>query len=122
MQIDLFDARAPHTLVSAEDKYDTALAYVAEGFSSHRPQHIRTAQRLLEEVGHCGQADLGQHKHTVLMCCMETIWDGAWLILGKIYLSTWVFGYVVQKHMACICCTSHVKELNAQLQVVLAQV
>ena len=50
MQIELFEGAGEHTVVSCEDQYETALAYLAEGYCSHRPQLVRSAHKLLAGV------------------------------------------------------------------------
>ena len=47
LQIVLYEGAGEHVKLSSEDQYDTALAYLAEGYCSRRPQHVRTAHRLL---------------------------------------------------------------------------
>ena len=63
MQIELYEAQPSGVRTLQEDMYDTALAYIAEGFSSHKPQHIRTAHNLLSQVAqqHQTMSDLGMH-------------------------------------------------------------
>ena len=69
LQIQLFEGAGKGTAVPWEDQYDTALAYLAEGFTSRRPQHVRTALKLLgsvttqTELGP-GPADIGECVHT----------------------------------------------------------
>lgn len=46
-QIVLFEGAGEGVRLSSEDQYDTALAYLAEGYCSRRPQHVRTAHKLL---------------------------------------------------------------------------
>lgn len=68
LQIELFEGAGKDTAVSWEDQYETAIAYLAEGFSSRRPQHVRTTLKLLEsvktqtELG-TGPADIGECVH-----------------------------------------------------------
>ncbi len=50
LQIQLYEGAGEGVTVSSEDLYDTALAYLAEGYSSRRPQHVRTAHKLLAAV------------------------------------------------------------------------
>ena len=63
MQIELFEAQPKGSSIPAEDTYDTALAYVAEGYRCRKPQHVQTAHRLLTQVAQQPQAnsDLGVH-------------------------------------------------------------
>ena len=69
LQIQLFEGAAKGIAVSWEDQYDTAIAYLAEGFCSRRPQHVRTALKLLgsvksqTELG-TGPADIGEFVHS----------------------------------------------------------
>ncbi|KAL0041666.1 hypothetical protein WJX79_000259 [Trebouxia sp. C0005] len=56
-QIQLYEGAGEGITVSSEDQYDTALAYLAEGYCSRRPQHVCTAHKLLAAVKK--QSDLG---------------------------------------------------------------
>jgi len=57
LQIQLYEGAGEGITVSSEDQYDTALAYLAEGYCSRRPQHVRTAHKLLAAIKK--QSDLG---------------------------------------------------------------
>ena len=50
LQIELYEGAGDGTSFSSEDQYDTALAYLAEGYCTRRPQHVRTAHRLLQAL------------------------------------------------------------------------
>ena len=50
LQIVLYEGAGEQVKLSNEDQYDTALAYLAEGYCSRRPQHVRTAHRLLAHL------------------------------------------------------------------------
>ena len=67
MQIELYEAHPSDISTPDEDLYDTAIAYIAEGFTSHKPQHIRTAHKLLSQVAqqHQTGSDLGIHYSSV---------------------------------------------------------
>ncbi|KAL0037727.1 hypothetical protein WJX77_009734 [Trebouxia sp. C0004] len=73
-QIQLYEAAGEGITVSSEDQYDTALAYLAEGYCSRRPQHVRTAHKLLAAVKK--QSDLGSNSTDadvtveLAVCCL----------------------------------------------------
>ena len=50
LQIELYERAGEGLKLSSEDQYDTALAYLAEGFCSRWPQHVQTAHKLLAEL------------------------------------------------------------------------
>ena len=70
LQIVLYEGAGEHVKLSSEDQYDTALAYLVEGYCSRRPQHVRTAHRLLAPLQNktqagAGTADIG---NLLLLC------------------------------------------------------
>lgn len=99
MQIELFKAKPTGISISAEDKYDTALAYIAEGFSSHRPQHIRTALQLLQEVeeGSRASSDLGKHNKMLSEVC------GNWHSVA-LYPRSGAVRLASSRHQLLLCC------------------
>lgn len=63
LQIVLYEGAGEGIKLSSEDQYDTALAYLAEGYCSRRPQHVRTAHRLLAPLHNkteAGTTDIGE--------------------------------------------------------------
>ena len=72
----LYEGAGEHAKLSSEDQYDTALAYLAEGYCSRRPQHVQTAHRLLAplqnktEAG-AGTTNIGKHRCSApTACCL----------------------------------------------------
>ena len=67
MQIELYEAQPSGISTPDEDLYDTAIAYIAEGFTRHKPHHIRTAHKLLSQVArqHQTGSDIGMHYSSV---------------------------------------------------------
>lgn len=63
LQIVLYEGAGEGIKLSSEDQYDTALAYLAEGYCSRRPQHVRAAHRLLAPLHNkteAGTTDIGE--------------------------------------------------------------
>ena len=74
LQIVLYEGAGEHVKLSGEDQYDTALAYLAEGYCSRRPQHVRTAHRLLAPLQNktqagAGATDIGKYCCSALIAC-----------------------------------------------------
>lgn len=59
MQVELFETRPAGFDVSPDDLYDTAVAYMAEGFSRHKPQLVATAHQLLIKLDQQSQTSPG---------------------------------------------------------------
>lgn len=84
LQIVLYEGAGEGIKLSSEDQYDTALAYLAEGYCSRRPQHVRTAHRLLAPLHNktgAGTADIGecmrsQHQSSAPAALMVHCQDG----------------------------------------------
>ena len=71
-QIVLYEGAGEHLKLSSEDQYETALAYLAEGYCSRRPQHVQTAHRLLAPLqkkpgAGAGTTDIGKHSCLLLV-------------------------------------------------------
>ncbi|KAL3131065.1 hypothetical protein ABBQ38_000380 [Trebouxia sp. C0009 RCD-2024] len=73
-QIVLFEGAGEGVRLSSEDQYDTALAYLAEGYCSRRPQHVRTAHKLLAPLHNRMQTGAGPQDIVVsvelAVCCL----------------------------------------------------
>ena len=72
LQIQLYEGAGEGVTVSSEDQYDTALAYLAEGYSGRRPQLVRTANQLLAAVkkesdSGTGPANIGQREADIFL-------------------------------------------------------
>ena len=68
LQIVLFEGAGEGVRLSSEDQYDTALAYLAEGYCSRRPQHVRTAHKLLAPLHNKMETGTGPQDIGKCMC------------------------------------------------------